>query len=154
MTTPMKKDDANVTRPADSWMTPLSQLRWSMDRLFGDFMSDVSTRDVGLPSVPIEVSETDDEVRVKAEVPGMSPEQIEVELDGDVLTIAGTKHDEREAEENGRRYTERSFGSFRRSIQLPSLVDPEKVSAKHDNGLVTIQLAKSEASRARRIQVQ
>ncbi len=149
------KKNGDLPAMGETWLAPFSQFRWGVDRLLGDFLSDFSTRAGAVaPTVPLEVSETDDQIIVRAEIPGISPEDIDVNLSGDVLTISGEKTEEHEEEKGGRKYSERSYGSFRRSIQLSSPVDPEKVAAKHENGLVTITLEKAAQARSHRIPVQ
>lgn len=92
----------------------------------------------------LEVSETDDEFCVKAELPGMDEKDIEVSLDGRELTVHGEK--KREHEEKKRDYvvSEVSYGEFRRSIQLPEGVDRDKVKAVFKKGVLTLTLPKTE----------
>ena len=101
----------------------------------------------------LDVSETDDEVQVRAEVPGIEPKDLDISLAGDVLTLSGEKVDEHRSEKESRYYSERHFGSFRRAVKLPCLVDPDHVEAKHRNGVVTVTLRKAVAVRPKRIKV-
>ena len=154
MTSLVKSNDSNVMNVADPWMGTLSRIQRGMDRLFGDWMNDFGPWTGGvMPAIPVDLTETDDEVRVVAEVPGLAPDQIDVSLTGNVLTISGEKTQEQNTEEKGMRYSERSYGAFRRSIQLPCPVDADHVEAKHEHGLVTITLRKAEAARSRHIPV-
>ncbi|HZT18259.1 MAG TPA: Hsp20/alpha crystallin family protein, partial [Dongiaceae bacterium] len=86
----------------------------------------------------VEVSETDKEVKVVAELPGLDEKDVDVTLHDGVLTLKG----EKKAEVNGTVYSERWQGSFQRSLQLGSEIDPEKVAASFKNGVLTVTLAK------------
>jgi HSP20 family protein len=101
------------------------------------------------------VSETESEVRVSAELPGVKEDDIDVSLNDDVLTIRGEKRFERKDEKENFHFVERSFGTFQRSIRLPFPVNPEQVQANFENGVLTVTLPKSaQQERTRRIQVQ
>ena len=106
-------------------------------------------------TVPVDVKETRDEVEVTAELPGMTEKEIEVSLGDGMLTIRGEKHSEREETGRGIYFSERSYGSFQRSIELPADVDPEKVDAKFKNGVLEVHLKKAAPSEpgGRRIEV-
>ena len=134
---------------------PLTAFRQDMDRLFdrflGEFWGDSDGYGVGYP-VRMEVSETDDEIRVHAEVPGIDPEDLEIQLVGDALVLSGEKR-EPEEQHGTRTYSERSYGSFRRTLRLSSPVEPDAVKAEHRNGVVTIALTKSASVRPKRIQI-
>lgn len=104
-------------------------------------------------STPIDVTDSEGELRVRAEVPGVDPEQLDIQLTGDVLTISGEKNEESESKEGTRTWSERRYGSFSRSVQLPCPVDNESVVAEHKNGVVTVTLRKADAVRTRRIEV-
>ena len=102
------------------------------------------------------VSETENEIRVTAELPGVTEQDIDVTLDDDVLTIRGEKKFERKDEKKENfHFVERSYGTFQRSLRLPFPVDPEQVKASFENGVLTVTLPKTaQQERARRIQVQ
>jgi HSP20 family protein len=97
----------------------------------------------------VDVSETDEEVKVKAELPGLSPEDLDISLDRDRLILKGEKKEEREKEEKGFYMAERSFGSFYRAIQLPAEVDPQKVDASFKNGVLRLKMGKQEEAKKR-----
>lgn len=102
----------------------------------------------------IDVYEDKDKITVKAEVPGMKKEDIEVSVEGDMLTIAGERKEEHE-ENKGEAYrSERYFGRFERTISLSEAVDPGKVQANYKDGVLTITLPKSEERKAKQIEVQ
>ena len=104
-----------------------------------------------VPSV--DVSETDGEYQIKAEIPDVKKEDVKVTLEDGVLTIQGERKQEKE--ENGKKYhrVERSYGSFVRSFTLPDLVDEEKVKAEFKDGVLNLQLPKSEKAKPKAIEV-
>lgn len=101
-----------------------------------------------------DVTEKDGEVVVHAELPGVAPEDIEVEVRDSMLHIRGEKKVEKEAKEEGRTYSERFFGSFERSIAIPD-VDTEKVTAETKDGVLEIHLPRKEPVKpaAKKIQI-
>lgn len=145
-------------RQQGATIQPVTRLRSDWDRLFDHFLDDAWGGTLGTNGaahgVRLDLTETEDEVLVKAEVPGIDPEDLEIRLHGDVLTVSGEKSEETERTEGSRHVSERVFGSFQRTLQLPVTVDPEKVKAESKNGVVTITLKKSEAAKSRRIDVQ
>jgi HSP20 family protein len=140
---------------------PFLQLHREMNRLFDDVF-----RGGGLPAAEgqsgsallapqIDVSETGNELRIYAELPGVKEDGIDVTLDGDVLTIRGEKSFEHKDEKENYHFMERSYGTFQRSIRIPYHVDPDAVKADFRNGVLTVTLPKSQQQeRSRRIQVQ
>lgn len=151
---PWKREDVQDRNGGGMQLSPISSMRMDWDRLFDRFLDDawapLAATSHGLP---LDMSETDDEIRVRAEVPGIEPENLDISLAGDVLTLSAQKMDEEESESGTRRYSERHFGSCRRAVQLPCPVDPDRVSADHENGVVTITLQKAETVRPKRIAV-
>jgi HSP20 family protein len=101
----------------------------------------------------MDLTETADQVLITAELPGMSPEDVDVDVSGNMLTIRGEKRDEWEGRDAGRHLVERRFGSFQRSVQLPSTVDADKVDAVYKNGVLTITLGKKEEAKPKKISV-
>ena len=164
-----REDDVTVKTPArrnlpaftDSLIEPLSRLRNEVDRLFDDFPARWPRFDIArfAPAVSmpaVEMTETDSAYKLSVEVPGMEASEIEVSVDGNMLVIAGEKKDEREEKEKGYLYSERSYGSFERRIELPAGADAAKIEAKVRKGLLQITLPKDEktANNKRRIQVE
>ncbi len=132
-----------------------------MDRFFDEFF-----RGFGLaPWAPftemesyfsprVDVIETDKEVKVSAELPGLTEKDVEVSLSHDVLTIKGEKKSEEEHKEHNTYRLERVYGSFQRNIPLPCEVDEEKVEAVFKNGVLTVTMPKvAEAQFRKQIQV-
>lgn len=101
----------------------------------------------------LDVSEGEDTITVRVEVPGVDPDDIDVSLTGDMLVISGQKEEESEEKREGYFHTERRFGSFRRGVPLPASVDPERISAEYDKGVLTVKMNKTEESTAKRIPV-
>jgi HSP20 family protein len=153
---PWKKQDNSVVRGGEG-SSALGLFRSEMNRLMDRFFEnpwnlfDEDTLSSIYPS--FDVTDGEKEVTVRAEIPGVDPKDVEVTVSGNVLTISGEKKDSRE--EKGKRVwrSECSYGSFRRSVELPDGVDADKVTAEHANGILTVKVAKSKASAARRIQV-
>ncbi len=122
---------------------PFLALHREVNRMFDDFARSFW---MGMPArfgisgtwPHVEVSETDKEVKVVAELPGLEQKDIDVSLHEGVLTLKG----EKKQESDGALYSERWHGQFQRSLQLGPEVDPEKVSAVFKNGVLTITLAK------------
>lgn len=125
-------------------------VRRDMERML-DSMTAVSARSWVYP--PINVSETDDQILVRAELPGVDAESLDVTMEQDTLTISGERrpHEEQNASYHRR---ERSWGTFRRSFSLPRRVDSTKVAARFVNGILTVELPKAAEARPRQITVQ
>jgi len=138
--------------PFISRLSPRSDEFPSLMRRFlgDDFASDFFPQPVSwMP--PVEVTETDKDINIVAELPGMSEKDVEIGFDDDILTISGEKSEERKEEQDGKRYHvyERTYGSFRRSFTLPSNIDPAGITANFRNGVLTVQLPKAETERSR-----
>jgi HSP20 family protein len=100
-----------------------------------------------------DISETADEIHVKAELPGMDPKEIEITLTGDLLTIKGEKKEEKEEKGENFHRRERRYGSFSRSFRLPVEVKADSIHAGYKDGVLTVTLPKGQAETARRIEV-
>jgi HSP20 family protein len=126
-----------------------------MNSLFGRFFDDwgEGPSNLGTYWPAIDVSEREDDLLVRAELPGMTAEDIDIEVQNNALLIRGEKKDE--TEESGERYhyVERRSGSFQRMVQLPNEVDAEKIDASYKDGVLTITLPKSEKAKPKRISV-
>src|SRR5215207_1452569 len=146
--------------PSDE-VSPFVALHREMNRLFDDVFNRF---DAGVPSLlgrtglgaswpSLEVNASDNEVRVSAELPGMDEKEVEVLVDSDVLTIRGEKKSE--SEDQRRRFSERYYGRFERSIALPYEVDEEKAEASFKNGVLTVTIPKSATAKdtAKRITI-
>ena len=129
--------------------------RW--DQLFGGLMHDVGgrTQSGWVPAVDFE--DHSEHYLVTADLPGIKPEDVEINLDGNVLQIKGERTAETDTgggDEKRYRRTERVYGAFRRSFQLPTDVDPDAIEAHGKDGVLHIRIGKHAASQPRRITVQ
>lgn len=103
---------------------------------------------------PVDVLEEADAIRITAEVPGVRPEDVKISVEGNVLTVHGTKQQlAEERTERVHRY-ERTYGAFERTFTLPATVDAAHIKAGYDNGVLTITLPKAEQAKPRQIQVE
>lgn len=104
----------------------------------------------------LDVRETEQGLEVSAELPGMSEQDIDLRLEGDLLTLAGEKKDERMQDQGGLHLTERSFGRFQRSFRLPFRPDPGQVQAQFDKGILHVALPRPQQQQQSggRIQIQ
>ena len=129
----------------DVW-EPFGSLRREMDRLFEEFSQDVGWRAPalgGAGAAPrIDVSETEGEIRIEAELPGVEEKDVEVVLSNGRLTIKGEKKQEKEEKKKDYHLVERSYGSFARSIGLPFEVDPGQIKASFAKGVLAITVPK------------
>ena len=131
-------------------------------RLMNSLLSDVvSTRpsdgdgnDLLLAQPRMNIEDTGNELRVTAELPGVSEDDVQVTLDDDTLIIAGEKRDEREVDDRDVRLVERVFGRFRRAIQLPFSPNPDQVEASFRNGVLTITVPKNAEQRSKQRQIE
>ena len=134
----------------------VSRLRREMDRLWDDYFGPGrrALRPLETEFAPaVDVKETDEAVVVKAEVPGIDAQDINISVTGDVLTIKGEKKSEREEKEENYHLVERSYGSFSRSMALPTAVDLDKIEAKYDKGVLTVTCPKKEGGKPKAIEI-
>lgn len=136
---------------------PVYSLQQEMNKLFEDFFRAPLWDDFGQHSplandqfvgqvmTRVDVSETDKELLVKVELPGMTEKEVEISISQDLLTISGEKKQEKEQTEKGWYRMERQYGSFSRSIPLPYEVESDKAEALYKNGVLSIKLPKSAA---------
>lgn len=105
-------------------------------------------------NIDLDVAETDDAYVVKAQLPGINPEEIEVTYDSNLLTIKGEIREDEEVKKERYHIRERRFGSFSRSITLPFAVKADKIEAKYEAGVLKLTLPKSEEAKPKKIVVQ
>lgn len=142
--------------PALAERDPFAILRRVMetpfDRLFSELVD--PSRALKSFSPHVDVTETDKEVRITAEIPGAEDKDVEVSLSGDAITIKGEKREEKEDKGEERYRVERSYGAFRRSFSLPSGIDADKATAAFKNGVLTVTLPKTaQAATSKKIAV-
>jgi HSP20 family protein len=121
------------------------------NRFFGEMHPFAGLEGEWLPSM--DVSETDSEINVRAELPGLEAEDIELDVSGDVLSIRGEKKGKAETKEENYHTRESYYGSFHRSIRLPCEVQSDNVEANFKNGVLGIRLPKSERTRSKKIKI-
>lgn len=136
------------------WLTPIERLyaiQRELDRAFETEANGTTTSWVP----PMDVVETTDEVLCHIEVPGLTPDDIDIRVQDNMLVIAGEKKaSDEQLKEGGFRTVERRYGRFERSFTLPRSIDTGHVKARHENGVLTIVLPKMEASKPRRVQIE
>ena len=140
---PMLRRTGLVRRPA-----------WDLfDRFFEDFELPMRFAGEAEFAPAFDVSETENELIVKAEVPGVEKKDININLSDGLLTITGEKHHEKKEEGEKYHCFETRYGKFSRTMRLPSEVDNEKVDATYKDGVLTITLPKSEAVKPKQIEI-
>ena len=129
---------------------------WVFSRSFDRLLDDIyGNREGGIGTFApsLEVSEREGEFVVTAELAGLEEKDFHVEVHGNVLTLRGEKRSEEKGERDGRTWTERVYGEFRRAIELPAEVEAEKASASFKNGVLTVTVPKAAAARVRSVPV-
>jgi len=158
---PWSRSRQNGLQRSQESANPLMSLQHEINRAFDDFWSRFerpfdSTHGFLTTAQPrVDISDTDNEVEISVELPGLDEKDIDVTLTDDVLTIRGEKKAEKEEKRSGYYMSERTYGAFHRSIPLPAGVDSSKADARFKKGVLTIQMPKTpEAkSKVRRIEV-
>ena len=142
---------AQITRwdPFREMMT----LRSTLDRLFEEPLALSRAFTPARWSLALDIAETDEEYIVKASIPGVKPEDLDITLSDNVLTIQGEFKREDEVEEAKYHLRERLSGRFSRSVTLPTAVNADAVDAVYENGVLTLHLPKAEEVKPRRIAV-
>ena len=132
--------------PPSGGNDPFSVLQREVNRAFDEVFRGLPTMGRGAAATmggfapSLDVRETHEGLEIAAELPGMSEEDVELRLEGDLLTLAGEKKEERAQEGGGMHLTERSFGRFQRSFRLPYRPEPNDVQAQFDKGVLRILL--------------
>ena len=140
--------------------TSLARFRDEMETMFDRFFRDPWGTSLweSLPArvgwgPRMDLAETENELTITAEVPGVDPRELQIDVTGGVLTLRGEKKHEKEEKRKNYHYTECHYGSFQRSVQLPSTVDSEKEDAAFKDGVLTITLAKRADAKPKKITV-
>lgn len=136
----------------------LSSLQNEMNRLFGSFFdtpagngSNGTTRQRWIPAM--DLVETDDHFVLRADLPGLTQQDVDIELEDRVLTVSGERTTEQESRDNGYYRLELGFGAFSRSLTLPEGVDPDAVQANFENGVLEVRIPKPEEKKPRRVAI-
>jgi HSP20 family protein len=135
----------------------LSSLQTEMNRLFNTAFGDLPNSGTGgaarrwMPAM--DLLETEEDFVLRADLPGMTESDVNIELEDNVLTLSGERKAEHEDKREGFYRMERAFGSFSRSLTLPKGVDPEAVSASFDQGVLEVRIPKPEQRKPRKINI-
>jgi HSP20 family protein len=135
---------------------PFLGLRNEINRLFDNTWRepvDLTAEKISDWSPLLDLAESDKEVTIRAEVPGIDPEHIDISVNGNELVISGEKKETIEKNEQGYHHKETRYGKFSRTVTLPDGIDSEKVSADYDKGVLVVKLPKSPVSVAKKIPV-
>jgi HSP20 family protein len=156
----VKRDPPRQVETSVQDWEPIRSLRHQIDRIFADFdWPDIHLgwprraavvpqlwSDFGVAIPPVDLVERNGGYELQAELPGLTENQIEVKLANSILTIKGAKSSERVEDQDDYHLRERSFGSFQRSFRVPANVDPDKIEAKFDKGVLKVSLPKTAAA--------
>ena len=140
----------------------LVSLRDRMDRLFGDFAGrgwptqgwpTEEGLTAGMWNPPVDVYETKDSIVLKADLPDVKKEEVDISVEGNILTLRGERKREKEVKEKDFYRMERSYGAFSRSFTLPGSVDADRIEADFAGGVLKVTLPKREESKPKQIKV-
>lgn len=133
----------------------LGSLQGEMNRLFNNFFDAPVPGTAGAQRwIPaMDLVEEQEHYVLRADLPGMGEDDVNIELDGDVLSISGERPEESRTEHEGYHRMERSKGSFSRSLTLPEGIDAEAISASFDNGVLEVRIPKPEQRKPRRVAI-
>jgi HSP20 family protein len=140
--------------------TPMGNLQSfqdEMNRMFNQFFRGGTGEEAGWGvrtwTPPVDIYETDDALILKAELPGVSKDDVSIEIHQNTLILRGQRKHEAEVKEENYHRVERAYGSFQRSFMLPTLVDQEHVQATYHDGVLELRLPKSEAAKPKRVAI-
>jgi HSP20 family protein len=158
-----EKAKEKETKAVTPWRPFMDLPRWDreMERFMGDFFGRrpwwperwFRTEGMELTAPAVDLYEEKDDIVVKAELPGIEKDNIEVNLADHTLTIKGEKKKEEEIKEKNYYRSERSYGSFVRTLELPKDVHTDKVKATFKNGILEVRLPKTEEAKAKEVKV-
>jgi HSP20 family protein len=135
-------------RELDSFQSEMNRL---FDRFFDGRSGNGNTVQRWIPAM--DVVETEDHLVLRADLPGMSEDDVEIEIKDGVLTVSGERRSENEEKGEGYHRVERAFGRFSRSLALPQGTEADQVDAKFDNGVLEVQVPKPQESKPTRVQI-
>jgi HSP20 family protein len=150
---PWKKEKKQVPvrrGQGDQEMNSIATMRDSMDRLFDDFfrgfgLAPYAANERWSSFMPhVDIVENDRNVQISAELPGMDEDDVQLSISGDALVISGEKREDKQTEGKDYYYAERSYGTFRRTVPLPSDIDQERASAVFERGVLTVTMPKTQ----------
>jgi len=126
---------------------------WSLLRDIQEDVNHIFERNTGQWSPRVDITEENDKFRVTADLPGISPEEVKVSIKDNTLSIEGERKTEERKEEQGYTRIERFSGSFHRQFILPNNIDPSKIEAKSQHGVLELSIPKKEPNQPKRIEV-
>ena len=159
------KTKVKETKAVTPWRPFMDLTRWEgdMDRMMGDFFGRRARpwwperwfrgEELEVRAPVVDLFEEKDDIVVKAELPGMDKDNVDVNLTDHTLTIKGEKKKEEEVKEENYYRSERSYGSFLRTLELPREVHADKVKASFKNGILEVRMPKTEEAKAKEIKV-
>jgi HSP20 family protein len=143
----------HVRQPQALW--PFTGLRSEVNRLFDHFLTDANgngqERTAWNPA--LDLGENDKEITIRVEVPGITPDAIDIQIHGDQLVISGEKKSVTEKDEAGYHHRETTYGKFSRTVTLPDAVDRDNVTADYNHGVLTVKVPKSPAVMPKKISI-
>ncbi len=156
-----KKEDKETQMTALQRWDPfrdLRQMQNSMDRIrrrFGtNTLTNIRNGEFEAWAIPLDVTQNDDDTVIRASLPGVAPDDINVAIEDNVLTIKGQTSSEQEEQGENYLMRERRTGSFHRALRLPDTVDSDNATPVYDNGVLTITIPKAESKKAKQLTVQ
>lgn len=148
---PIGRDRNIARREIDD---PFTSLQREIDHLFNDFTRGWPTVGRAPQLTPrMDVAETDKEIEITAELPGLEEKDVQVNIADNVLTIKGEKKAEKEEEDKNYHLFERSYGSFSRTLELPAGTDPDTIKASISNGVLKVTVPKPAPAQVKRVQI-
>ena len=160
----MLKEKEKEKREVTPWrpFAELARIEREMGRRFEGFLGrpwfglwpeHPRFREIGFPEPAVELYEEKDDVVIKAELPGMKKEDLEINISDNLLTLKGEKRKEEEVKEKGYYYSERSYGAFTRTIEIPKAVRTERIHASFKDGVLEVRLPKTEEAKRKEIKI-
>ncbi|MFN7875722.1 MAG: Hsp20/alpha crystallin family protein [Pirellula sp.] len=145
-----RRAGAPATRQQRRWLAPFQEMEDIVERLWSDQGDGLS---IQLLAPPLDMTETDKEIKLRMDLPGISPKEVDIQVNGNQLTVSGERKEENE--ENGYTYhrLERRIGKFSRTVLLPCQVEDEKVDARYQDGVLNITMPKTVAATTRHIEI-
>jgi HSP20 family protein len=142
-------------RDAARSQNPFMSLQREVDRLFDDFTRGFPAFSAGVPELlpSMDVTETDKEIEITTELPGLEAKDVRLDVADNVLTIRGEKKAEKEEKDKGYRLVERNYGSFVRSLELPDGVNADAIKASIDKGVLKVTVPKPAPAQVKNIEV-
>jgi len=162
MTYEFEKEVIRMRRSLDVWRgnswNPSRELSpWfqDMEELLGDFFAPLATRrETGMGFTPaVDIEETDSHYLMSVDLPGVSKDDVKIDVIENQLTVSGERKFERKADEKNRHFVERSYGQFQRSFTLPAGIDADKIEADFRDGVLHIAVSKAEAVKPRQVKI-